>query len=301
MESRMPVTCAALALVAAVASSSPPVAAQPAKAACIAANESAQDLRRAGKLRAARGKLVECVAATCPGPIREDCATRLAEVEAATPTLVLEARDEAGHDVAAVRVTMDGQPFAARLDGAAVPTDPGEHTFTFEAEGHPRLTRVIVVREGDKARHERVTLAAAAAAPSGPDVVAPPPPPPPPPPPEPSAGATPGSTQRLLGLVLGGAGVTGLAVGGIFGVMSKSTYDSALSNECTNRDPTRCTPNGQNDGRTAHQQATVSTVAFAAGGALLAGGVVLYLVAPRVAVAPAVGTNDVGVTVAGAW
>jgi hypothetical protein len=304
----------------AVGSTVVPAVAQPTKLACIAANESAQDLRRAGRLRAARAKLVECVAAACPGPLREDCAARLSEVDAAMPTLVLEARDEGGRDVATVRVTMDGQPFAARLDGAAVPTDPGEHTFTFEADGHPRATKVIVVREGDKGRHERVTLSGGEGVPAAPAKSAPG-----------AAGASnpigaagassesgatpherplvdggvtaspPGQAQRVIGLALGGAGVAGLALGGVFGLVSKSTYDNALSSQCANRDPTRCSPAGQDDGRTAHQQATVSTVGFIAGGALLAAGVVVYLAAPRVAVAPMVGSNGGGVAVGGAW
>ena len=129
-------------------------AAEPNKLECIAANGSAQDLRRAGKLREAREKLAVCVSESCPGPVREDCAQRLAEVDQAMPSIVFEAKDGAGNDVASVTVTMDGQ----RVDkpGMPVQADPGEHRFVFEAEGMPRTEKTIVVREGERERHERV-------------------------------------------------------------------------------------------------------------------------------------------------
>src|ERR1700682_5135359 len=81
------------------------LAAKPTKKECAAANEAAQDLRSAGRLRDARASLAVCTAASCPGPIREDCAQRLKDVEAAIPTVVFVAKDAAGNDLGAVRVT----------------------------------------------------------------------------------------------------------------------------------------------------------------------------------------------------
>jgi hypothetical protein len=288
-----------------------PAAAQSAKLACIDANESAQDFRRAGKLRAARGKLVECLAATCPGPVRQDCAARLAEIDAAMPTLVLEANDEAGHELTAVRVTVDGQLLADHLAGASFPVDPGEHTFTFDAAGRLTVTKVLVLHEGDKRRRETVTLIAGsppAHEESPPSAPSPPPPPPPPPlalpgpaPNTEAVSAAPGQTQRWIGIGLGGAGVVALGIGSILGLVSKSTYDHALSTECTNGDSSRCTPSGQADGRTAHQQAGLATGLFAVGGAFLVTGAVVYFVAPRVAIAPTVGARDASISVGGVF
>src|ERR1700733_4703749 len=85
------------------------IAADPTKQECIVASESAQDLRHAGKLREARARGAVCTAVSCPGPVREDCAQLVVEVDMAMPTLVFEVRDGAGNDVNRVRVTMDGQ------------------------------------------------------------------------------------------------------------------------------------------------------------------------------------------------
>ena len=103
--------------------------------------------------------------------------------------------------------------------------------------------------------------------------------------------------------MVGGAGVVGLVIGGVFGLVSKSTYNSAFQNECGNN-PNTCTNQGAQDGQTAHSQATISTVGFIAGAALLAGGALLYFTAPTgssMGVAPTVGTTGGGLSVAGAW
>lgn len=134
-------------------------AAEPNKFECIAANDAAQDLRRAGKLREAREKLALCVAASCPGPVREDCAQRLTEVDHVMPSVIFEVKDGAGNDVAGVTVTMDGQQLPSKLSSLPVQVDPGEHRFVFGAEGLSATEKTIVVREGDQIRHESVVLA----------------------------------------------------------------------------------------------------------------------------------------------
>ncbi len=137
-------------------------AAEPTKRECVDANSSAQDLRKDGKLRAARDKLALCVSMSCPGAVREDCAQRLDEVNKAMPSLVFEAKDTAGNDLGVVRVTMDGQPLAEKLDGTAIPVDPGSHLFAFEAERLPKAEKTLIVREGDQGRRERVVVGPAA-------------------------------------------------------------------------------------------------------------------------------------------
>jgi hypothetical protein len=260
-------------------------ATEPDKLACIAANDAAQDLRRAGKLHDAREKLAVCVSTSCPELVRQDCAQRLTEIDGVMPSIVFEAKDAAGNDVAAVTVTMDGQ----RVDkpGMPVQADPGEHRFVFEAEGLPRTEKTIVVREGERDRHERVVLGLAGApgpmtpAPSSPD----------------------GGTQRTIAFVLGGAGVVGVVVGSVLGLVSKSSYDHALQTECGNNPNGGCSPQGVQDGNSAHGQAAASTVAFVAGGVLLGAGAVLYFTAPKasVSVGAAVGLERGGILVTGAW
>jgi hypothetical protein len=306
-----------------------PAASAPSKDDCIAANETAQDLQAKGKLRAAREKLSVCMAAACPAALRQDCSQRLADIDKTLPTIAFVAKDAAGKDLSAVRVTMDGHVLAESLGGAALPADPGEHHFIFEAAGLPLVEKTISLTPGDKDRREYVvfnavqpagaTMAPAPAAPvtAPPDVAASPAPqaqatatPPAQPGPTPSAAEAPhdGKTQRLLGLVLGGAGAVGLVVGGIFGVLTKTSYDHALGSECGPSagfaNARSCTSAGVDDVHSAQSDATISTVGFLGGLALLGGGAYLYFTAPKaqaVGLAPVVGPGNAGLSLHGRW
>jgi hypothetical protein len=73
--------------------------------------------------------------------------------------VVVSALDPAGQDAADVRVTMDGAPFLPRLDGRAIPVDPGEHRFRFEREGSPPVEETAILREGEQRRMLAVRFA----------------------------------------------------------------------------------------------------------------------------------------------
>jgi hypothetical protein len=126
---------------------------------CISTNEEGQDLRRAGRLRAAADRFTYCSAAVCPTVLRQDCIARLEDVQRAMPTVVFDARDPRGNHVTAVTVTIDDAPFAERLDGTALPVEPGTHRFVFKTAGARPLSKELSIREGDKDRHERIALA----------------------------------------------------------------------------------------------------------------------------------------------
>jgi hypothetical protein len=129
------------------------------QSACSVASDHAEVLQREGKLREARVDLAECSEPTCPAPIRDDCAKRLVNVDGVLPTIVLAAKDAAGHDVSAVRVVVDGELFADRVDGKPRPIDPGEHHFVFEASGFPAMETTWVIMQGEKDRRERIVFA----------------------------------------------------------------------------------------------------------------------------------------------
>ena len=271
-------------------------AAEPTKDQCIDANETAQSLRKGERLREAEERLLVCVAAACPGPVRDDCAQRLTEVRTATPTIVFVVKDDADQDLSAVRVMMDGALLVDKLDGTAIALDPGEHHFQFDAEGRAHVERTLVVQEGEKDRHERVVLVAAPVAAPAPGREGA------------SAGLEPaaasdGRAQRIAGIAAGSAGAVGVVLGSVFGIVAKSTYDHALHTEC-NSSVNGCQGTGKSDGQAAFVQATVSTVAFVAGGVLLGGGALLYFTAPRgpaVTVSPAMGAGSAGLVVHGRW
>jgi hypothetical protein len=240
--------------------------AQMTKDQCATANESAQTARDAGRLREAHAKLVECAVKACPGVIRQDCADRLAEVERAEPTVIFEAKGGDGLDVSAVTVTIDDTPLASSLDGSALRVDPGEHVFRFSAAGFPAVTKRLVLREGEKERHERVVLVEATPAPRA---------------------DAPGSTQRTVGIVTVGAGALALTVGSVLGIAAKVAWDGG-GHQCLG------------DSCSAKADADISTGTFVAGAALVALGGVLFFTAPHVEVgaAPRAGGGEMRLTVA---
>ena len=128
------------------------------KAACTDAYEHTQSLKTSGKLQAAREQASQCTRTVCTAFIRADCARWLAEIEAAQPTVVFEVKDAKGRDASAVRVSLDGAPWLAEIDGQTKPVDPGHHTLRFEMAGAPPLEQQIVVREQEKGRRVRVSF-----------------------------------------------------------------------------------------------------------------------------------------------
>jgi hypothetical protein len=135
-------------------------AADPSTGECLSAFERSIKLRNQHELTAAREQLLICASASCPKDVHEECASRVAEIGEQLPTLVFEAKDRAGNDLVAVTVSMDGAVLVERLDGTALPIDPGEHEFVFSIDRAPSVTKHLLVREGDKIRRESVVLGA---------------------------------------------------------------------------------------------------------------------------------------------
>jgi hypothetical protein len=133
-------------------------AADPTLSDCINANESSLAARTDHKLRQARAQSLMCAADSCPAEMRDKCKQRLEELNRAIPTIVFAVQDASGADLGGVKVTMDGQLIADRLEGTAISLDPGEHKFTFEVAGQAPIERTIILREGEKDRRERIVV-----------------------------------------------------------------------------------------------------------------------------------------------
>ncbi len=266
---------------------------------CIASSNKGLDLRRQGKLIDARPVLAACAAATCGADISAVCQKRLAEVGAALPTIVFLPKDGAGSDITGVKVTIDGASTSQSLDGRAIALDPGSHTFKFESVGQPAVEKSFVLVEGAKDRQERIEIGPHApvslAVTGGPQPTA-------------STGHASG-TQKSVGFVVGGVGVLGVAAGSLFGLMASSKW-SASKNDCGSTScPNRPAAVSEHD--TAASDATLSTVAFVAGGAALAAGVILFLTAPHgthmdttgqsLQVTPSVGPDGASLSLHGAF
>lgn len=268
--------------------------------ACLDAATKGQRFRDTHKLLEARDQLRICAAASCPTVVQSDCAGWLASVERALPSIVVTARDSTGTSLIDVKVTVDEQPFLARLEGRAVSIDPGPHTFRFEGPGGATLEQVVVAAEGEQNQRVAVVLGKKAATTTEPGPARERPPEPQPQPASDgsarsagTAGAAPGeagsasggtttppdrggsrggSPWKTVGWVAAGAGVVGLGLGAVFGMMAIGDLNQAQCN------PNHvCFTGPLNDARSA---AAVSSVGFVAGGVLAAAGVGLVLFAP---------------------
>jgi hypothetical protein len=122
------------------------------KEVCFKAVDEGQHQRTARKIVAARDQFIQCARSVCPALVRKDCAQWLSEVQVTLPSVVFGARDAHGNDVLNVRVSVDGNLVADKLDGTSVAVDPGPHVFHFEWEGHGAVDQQTVIREGEKSR-----------------------------------------------------------------------------------------------------------------------------------------------------
>jgi hypothetical protein len=245
---------------------------------------------RAGRLAVALAHFQMARAALPAGDFRIPFADqKIAGLLKQVPRLVIKA--PAGDYLHVLR---DGVEVPAASIGKPVPVDPGAHVCTLRMAGHADTVVEVPLAQGE----ERVVeLAPGAVEPAQhpPTTAAPPPPS--------AALASDGKTQRTLGLALGAGGALALAVGTVFGLVAKSTYDSALQH-CPSG-PATCEPEGTSGGERAHSQASAATVSFVAAGVLLGLGATVYFTAPRSAVragvTPIAGPKSAGLGIGGAF
>lgn len=208
------------------------------------------------------------------------------KVQAAVPGETVKVDDGDAVDAAKLNATQTFDPGDHAIEATAPGKDPYRSKFTVSPG--PSTADVIVPALADAGSAARPTPA------PGPTTA-------------PADTGSSWSTQKTIGVAAAGVGAAGLIVGSIFGVIAlggKSDENSACSgaNKCTpNSQPLK---NAQSHYDSANSAATVSTIAFIAGGVLVAGGAVLYLTAPsgdKVQVAPAVGLNTAGFSLAGTF
>ncbi len=258
-------------------------AADPTTADCLAASDASLKRGNEHKLRSERAQLLVCAAASCPADIRKECVSRVDELNAQIPTIIFAAKDASGSDLSAVKVTMDGEVLAERVEGTALSIDPGEHMFLFETAGESAVTKTLVIRQGEKDRREAVAFGTMTTTPSITPLATQPNAPPAPT----SAASSPElpatasghglGTQKILALVAGGLGIVGLGVGSAFGVMAVSQKSDA-QNACPG---TQCpTQDGVNKWSNAGTTGDISTIGLILGGVAIAGAAVLWFTSP---------------------
>lgn len=232
---------------------------------------------------------------------------RAAALEPKLPKLVVEV--PGGASVQGLVVRRDGTTVGQPSWGTPTPVDQGEHVVDATAPGKRPFKKIVsITKEGvtetvSVALEDEVhTAGGIEAVKPGAGAAVPAPSAAPPASgasaPEPlSAGAPPPAdekpqeglgTQRIAGIGIGAAGLVGVVVGAVFGLKAGSKHSEAQKPEnCPT--PTQCYPSGAALTSDARGAATVSTIAFVAGGVALAGGVVLYFTAPKKAAPPKTG------------
>ena len=214
--------------------------------------------------------------------------------------------------VPGVEVKRDGAPVPQGLWGVAAPVDPGVRSIDVtapgkkplhmdaKAEGAGATAKVVVsaLEDDPNATAAPVAVAGTESTPNGSQQG------------PTDQGAKPGQTQRIIGFIVGGAGVALVAVGGVFSLKGMSENDDAKKICADDSEP--CTDDDIKENEHLRDQAKASFlnsyVFYGVGGVGLITGAVLVLTAPksekktsRFRVTPEIAAGHVGLNVSGAW
>lgn len=221
---------------------------------CAGAAERAQQFRDDGKYRSARAELLTCGREECPAMVRRDCMQWLNEVNQASPSVVVRAKDAAGADLGDVQVTIDGEVATDRIDGKPILVDPGPHVVGGRAPGLPAVEQNVIIQAGEKNRLIELRFATGNAPSDAPS--APP--------------TSRGSTYGAAPWIIGGLGVASLAVAGTFAALGLSERSDLRLQPCAST--ATCSPS---DVDSVHTKFLVADIS--AGVGIVALGVATFL------------------------
>jgi hypothetical protein len=225
---------------------------------------------RTGRLATAWAAFREAedVATTKQDPRARVAHQRLQRLEPRLSRITFEVPSPTPSDL---QVQLDTTGLGPATWGTAVPVNPGAHTLVVSASGRRTFTQVVEAPpEGQSVTvrippGERTGAIINVAPPHGEPAV--------------TEARSTWTTQRWWGVGVGAIGVLGIGLGTVFGVQAKVDYDLARIG-CAG---SHCSQAGVDLGNEAYALGNVSTVAFTAGAALLAAGIVLFATAPSAA------------------
>ncbi|MEP7051770.1 MAG: hypothetical protein ABJB12_15510 [Pseudomonadota bacterium] len=232
------------------------------KAQCEDAFEQAQRLRNSFQYMEATSEALRCASAECGGVLSDECSKLYSESQAATPSVVLGARTTDGSELADVSLELDGVVRSIPLDGTPLLLDPGNHEFTFTADGFAPAKQAVVLLAGERLRPIiGVLKREASSTPTAP-----------PPAPAETALNTSRGGPPLGSYLLGGIGLAGFA--GFVGFQVAGAHDyNALERDCK----PGCS---QASVSAIRQKYVLSYVGLAIGAAASIAAVTVYLAAP---------------------
>jgi hypothetical protein len=184
----------------------------------------------------------------------EAAAARAEELGKALSTLKV---SPAGSETPGLVIRLDKEEVPRAMFGAAMNVDPGSHVLEATAPGYEVWQTTVTVGAANDAKELKVP--SLVAKPSGS-----------------SSGDASGPSPALrpAAYALGGVGAAGVVLGAVFGGLAVGAA-STVKSECPGN---VCPSSHQSDLNAANTKALVSTVGLVAGGALLATGVVLFVV-----------------------
>jgi hypothetical protein len=200
---------------------------------------------------------------------REDFALeRSKALESRLSTLTIRAMG-GGADGVALSVRRDGVSVDPAELGTPIPVDPGPHQVEASAPGKaPWSTKVQVTGDAASVSIDIPKLDETPAGSTPPSAA---------PAASPDPGTQHGSIQKPLAIGVAAVGLVGLGIGTYFGLSAGSKWDDAKA-ACRDY-PYDCSAEALDNQSSASSQATISTVAFIAGGVAVAAGAVLWLTA----------------------
>lgn len=188
-------------------------------------------------------------------------------------------------DPGAAAVQLDGKPFTEL--GAEQRVDPGPHVIDYQS-GKTAKKKTVNMERGASTEVELVFD-------PGATMIGQKPPPPP---------SSPTNTRKVLGIASTSAGVIALGVAGVMTLTARSKYNAAIDDHCMG-ETNLCDAEGLSATNNAKKRANHATIVSIVGAVAIAGGVVLYLTAPKTSrekaayLAPSVGSDSAAVIFGG--
>jgi len=142
----------------------PEIAGADETSACLSSYVKVQELRTAGRLRAARDQAAVCGRDVCPRQLRDDCVGWMRELDASLPSIVLSVHAPDDTELTSASIAIDGEAMPDALDGRAHAVDPGPHRIRAEAPGFLAAEVPLLAHQGEHDRPVKISLQAAAQA-----------------------------------------------------------------------------------------------------------------------------------------
>jgi len=122
------------------------------KRVCVESYYKAKESFQSGRLLDAKEPLGRCARPVCGSFLQQECTALYLQMDSDIPSVVPVVIDAADASGSAFEVRMDGEVLTSKLDGIAIPVNPGWHDFTFSAENRVFATQKILIAQGQHNR-----------------------------------------------------------------------------------------------------------------------------------------------------